>query len=274
MLTVAPQTSSSLWGDWINRDLGTRCTGDEPSLPGRLCVHAGEALQAVLPLDVTCADVSAIGDELGAFGWECVDEDLASFARATGLRAEKGLSDLVDRPGVAFHDNRLFIDLIGSDDLESDSAVWWTNAVVQENDGVIATPNVIALLPADFSGLVTVNEDGVSVLSVGANANVEIFGRERVWIEGPFTGVNPLEEAVDIEFSALITLRHVDLRHGAQGLDIGDTNALMLSDAVIQLNDTEGVILRNVTFVVLQRVTSARNDDVGLVVDSTSDCIL
>jgi hypothetical protein len=109
-------TTKSYWLDYVKSDgtspldaTGTACTGSETGYYNA-CIHAGEFKKISIPNITSCDGITAT-DSLSAFNWKCVvASDGSVSVISTGLRGDKGLSDLIDftSPG-SFRNNSVTV---------------------------------------------------------------------------------------------------------------------------------------------------------------------
>ena len=272
-LMVVPVWGSSLWGDWIDHDTGTRCTGDEDALPGFHCVHSGEALAALLPDGIGCGDVWDVQDELGAFGWSCEDGTPAQIV-SEGLRVGAGLHQLVDTLGEpAFLAERLYVALGSGAILTSAPRVWWSNPVLVETDGNATVPDSVVIVDSGFAGVFHIGANGVSAIAVGS-IQFDVTARSRVWLEGLLSS-SGATEVIDVTDSTLVVINASSVSGAAQaeGIDLLRTKGVWVRDS-LAFDNLVGIDVDDSDFVGLQRVTAARNRNHGVTLLDSWRCVL
>ena len=149
-LTVEPlySSSGSNWNDYVKNDgadiyqsTGTACAGNESTYSS--CIHGGEKRKVVITGQSSCSGLS-LTDDLGAFDWICDSSSGTATFYSSGLKANKGLKDLLN--SGAWKSNRVV--LSGGPALASPSAVWWGNPVVEapanpDNNDLVITLDTI-----------------------------------------------------------------------------------------------------------------------------------
>lgn len=169
------------WNAYIARTYPDRPLFEQPDVdcdPSTLlpsaCAHAGELRQFALAGRKSCAGISA-ADDLDAFHWTCVARKDGVFVVSTGLKVDKGLSDLVSPTG-AFLPNAVTAYQDGGVIEKSLPSVWWTNPVKplarndQPTDRVhtLNEAGTIYILPASRTSQgYNINADGIAVVTLG-----------------------------------------------------------------------------------------------------------
>ncbi len=115
------------------------------------CIHAGEIKKFSVPNITSCDGITA-EDHLKTLNWNCFVQNGVVNIFSTGLRADKGLSDLIDFTGLgSWRDNFVIVTRIvsgiGTRLMQSNPAIWWDNPIVVRNDGApLNTPYNIAIV--------------------------------------------------------------------------------------------------------------------------------
>ncbi|HEX4923812.1 MAG TPA: right-handed parallel beta-helix repeat-containing protein [Bdellovibrionales bacterium] len=145
-LVVEPAFAGS--GDWneYRRADGSACTGDEPGAYSA-CVHGGEARKVTAAGHASCEGLT-LDDALDAFHWNCRIEDGVATFRSSGLKAHRGLRDLLDV--LAFKYNRVVLRRSGVALVSSRLEPWWRNRVVLLPEN--AMESVLTLDDVDSDG--------------------------------------------------------------------------------------------------------------------------
>lgn len=106
------------------------------------CTHAAELLIVRVDDEATACEELVIGDELGAFDWQCSREGTQLVFRTGGLAASAGLATLVDsdrwKPNrfTAWQGARLLY--------ASASEAWWSDPVVPLPDNSAGAPVILS----------------------------------------------------------------------------------------------------------------------------------
>ncbi|MDX1957367.1 MAG: hypothetical protein SFU98_02285 [Leptospiraceae bacterium] len=134
--------TQSFWMDYVKSDgtspinaTGVACTGSETGFYNA-CIHAGEFKKFDIPNLTSCTGIT-VTDSLSAFQWRCVVSSNGSiFVTSTGLKEDKGLSDLIDftSPG-SFRNNSAIVSLNNTILLTTTPAKWWDNTISVNNTG-------------------------------------------------------------------------------------------------------------------------------------------
>lgn len=205
-------TAQSYWLDYIKSDgtsplnaTGTACTGTETGFYNA-CIHAGEFKKISIPNITSCDGITA-SDSLSAFNWRCVVATNGSISViSTGLRGDKGLSDLIDftSPG-SFRNNSVTVLSNGNSLLTSATGKWWDNPIVVANDGgtlsVIrtiyivnsstSTNNTYSFSSGNNKMALIVQPGLVKPNTFGGGTNcIDVNSNHFIWIEGNFSAQN------------------------------------------------------------------------------------
>ncbi|HNE11639.1 MAG TPA: right-handed parallel beta-helix repeat-containing protein, partial [Leptospiraceae bacterium] len=190
------------WMDYVKRDTptsnslsltGTACTGTELGWYNS-CVHVGEIRSITIPNFTSCTDITAT-DSLGVFNWTCKAANNTVQVVSTGLKFDKGLTDLIDFTNVKWKNIYIVVNYKGSMLLTSVSNTWWTNPISVANSGLAAgVSKTIYIVTSNSTSQYTISQNrvaivvrsGSSVVSGGGDA-LTISSRFN-WIEGPFIG--------------------------------------------------------------------------------------
>ncbi len=200
--TVKPYFSSSPnWLDYVRRDSsdatqasGTPCDGSEGGHYGS-CIHAGEMRTATLSCVTSCTGL-AVRDDLDAFTWRCDTLTGGGGVRfvSVGLKAESGLSQLIDFANGSWRQMQLRVDT-ASESYSSTPAVWWNNPIVLDPSaamGALANSGTIYAFSSNPASGYTIGADAIAVVgspNVKLSHSGAIFtatGRKFLWVEGMF----------------------------------------------------------------------------------------
>lgn len=197
-------TAQSYWLDYVKSDgtsplnaTGTACTGTETGFYNA-CIHAGEFKKISIPNITSCDGITA-SDSLSAFNWRCVvATDGSVSVISTGLRGDKGLSDLIDftSPG-SFRNNSVTVLSNGNSLLTSATGKWWDNPIVIDNDGgsISGTKSIFIINDTTiFAGSTYTFTQNQTALIVKTNSKRQVSGAPSVnignnnfcWLEGIF----------------------------------------------------------------------------------------
>ncbi len=131
------------WMDYIRRNMFspssvaqttiTACDGTETGWYNS-CIHAGEIRKFEMTNISDCIDVTAT-DSLGVFNWICVVQSGKVFVYSTGLKEEKGLSDLINFTSATWRNNSVEVKKASQIIATSPPSAWWTNPIAVNNSG-------------------------------------------------------------------------------------------------------------------------------------------
>jgi hypothetical protein len=203
--------TKSYWLDYVKSDgtspldaTGTACTGSETGYYNA-CIHAGEFKKISIPNITSCDGITAT-DSLSAFNWKCVvASDGSVSVISTGLRGDKGLTDLIDftSPG-SFRNNTVTVLLNSNSLLTSATGKWWDNSIsINDSGGVLSSSKTIYLITSganiatdyrmnSVDKVALITKPGV-IKSTTAIQMVTISNKF-LWIEGAYnnqSGGNP-----------------------------------------------------------------------------------
>jgi hypothetical protein len=191
--------NGSDWNDYIKNDgsddISASDTACEPSTYTN-CLHAGIMRVIEVPGKTSCAGLGAI-DSLETFEWICDESTNPVRMISIGLNTGKGPSNLIDfnladwkTNSVTISDNNIPIMIGGVGD-------WWSNPIVQNNDGSDGsdmTEGEIHIITSNPGTTYTIGTDKISLLiqpgitlTGDATPSQDIIaadGRSFTWIEG------------------------------------------------------------------------------------------
>jgi hypothetical protein len=224
-------STKSYWLDYVKFDgtspinaTGATCTGSETGFYNS-CIHAGEFRKVDIPNITSCDGITA-SDSLSAFNWKCnVATDGSVSVISTGLKDDKGLSDLIDftSPG-SFKTNAVTILLNGNSLLTSATGKWWNNSISVDNDGgnLIGTKQIFIVNDTSvFAGSTfTINQSQTAILvkpglkrQVSGIPSVNLGNNNFSWVEGFFestTGAAVINVGNTNKFSVIRNLKAVN----------------------------------------------------------------
>lgn len=209
--------TKSYWMDYVESNgtspLNATGVGCIPPSPPALpltrfyyeCIHSGEFKKISIPNITSCDGITAT-DSLSAFNWRCVvATDSSVSVISTGLRGEKGLTDLIDftSPG-SFRTNFVTVLLNGNSLLTSATGKWWDNPIVVANDGgtmsVIrtiyivnnstSTNNTYSFSSGNHKMALLVQPGIVKPFVTGGSNCIDVNSNHFLWIEGNFSALN------------------------------------------------------------------------------------
>ena len=223
-------TAQSYWLDYVKSDgtsplnaTGTACTGTETGFYNA-CIHAGEFKKVTIPNITSCDGITAT-DSLSAFNWRCVvATDSSVSVISTGLRGDKGLSDLIDftSPG-SFRNNSVTVLSNGNSLLTSATGKWWDNPIVVANDGgSLGTTKTIYIVNTNVPAsdyrmnsvdkIALVVKPGITKDLSNATGNLILMTNKFQWVEGSFYNNAMITNIVSIASTArFAVLRNLNL---------------------------------------------------------------
>jgi len=204
-------STKSYWLDYVKFDgtspvnaTGATCTGSEAGFYNS-CIHAGEFRKVDIPNITSCDGITA-SDSLSAFNWKCiVASDNSVSVISTGLRNDKGLTDLIDfTSSGSFKNNAVTILLNGNSLLTSATGKWWNNSItINDSGGVLSSSKTIYLITSGSNIAVDYRMNSVDSVALIAKPGViksttatqmVTIGNNFLWVEGAFnnqSGSNP-----------------------------------------------------------------------------------
>lgn len=178
------------WNDYVDFQFGainaysqpdSSCSSSQDGLTNRVngCIHGGEKKKLVMTGFTSCTGMSAT-DTLGAFEWECIVIGGVATIVSKGLKANKGLRDLIDGPALAWVSNSVLVSKDGFNIAISAASVWWSNAISElggplANNSITTVKNLsdtgkIYLINADQSTFgYNITADKVSVVTMNTS---------------------------------------------------------------------------------------------------------
>jgi hypothetical protein len=207
--------NQSYWLDYVKSDgtnplnaTGTACTGTETGFYNA-CIHAGEFRKFDIPNLNSCAGITA-SDSLGVFQWRCmVSSNGSVFVTSTGLKDEKGLSDLVNFDTSTF--NTIFVTIFKEnvEFLKSNPSVWWNNPIVKDNSGstlntpytIYITDSSVASFPylLSASKIALLSKKGFLKTFISSAATSVWLNTANLsfnWVEGNFSNSNTTQGVI------------------------------------------------------------------------------
>lgn len=195
-------TTKSYWLDYVKFDgtspldaTGTACTGTESGFYNA-CIHAGEFKKVSIPNFTSCDNITA-SDSLSAFNWKCVvSSDKSVSVISTGLRSDKGLTDLIDftSPG-SWKNITLTVLLNNTTYLTTTSSKWWDNTITVNNTGgSLNTTKTIYIINSSASAttytiaqnkIALVSQSGIVKQSSGL-PTIDSGLNNFTWVEGKY----------------------------------------------------------------------------------------
>ncbi len=165
--------------------------------------------------NITSCDGITAADSLSAFYWNCfVGTDSSVSVISTGLRGDKGLSDLIDftSPG-SWRSNTVTVSYNGITHLTTSAGKWWDNTITVNNTGGGLSTSKTVYIINDGSSAVdyrinTVGTNKIALLvqpgilkplTAGTTA-INVTDNSFLWIEGNFRAVT--SNAVLISFQS------------------------------------------------------------------------
>ncbi|MBW2734058.1 MAG: right-handed parallel beta-helix repeat-containing protein [Deltaproteobacteria bacterium] len=274
VMAVYPQHAE--WNAYVQNDNGGSTAFTQPDEPCgeqqtggySACIHSGERRKVVLPDEMSCVGLSAT-DALGAFNWVCDESGASVVFYSTGLRAGKGLADLLDLH--AFRDNAVVVRRDGASIAQTSATVWWNNPVLElpsnTNEGVLLdSPGAIYLLSESRAthGF-NVAADGISVVVVpGAtlrfagttnNCTYDVLptpehpcalvtdGHDFLWFEGDFDARGALA-GIFFHSSRFAVVRNFRVQNSWYGLLLVNTLNSIFTGIRIGNAERYGMIVR------------------------------
>lgn len=201
------------WNDYISNDSGS--IGDVcVAATHTKCLHGGEHKEVSITGITSCADLSLV-DNLDAFDWKCDDTSGTAVFSTQKLKDTARLADLLNSGGNAFKNNFVILSHCG-EQVNSSSTTWWTNPIVNLDDGVASpdTTETIYTITSDVSRNYDITVDklalviypNVSLTRDSTSTALNTTG-DFLWIEGDFKEAASTAEAYmhlrDIEHSVL-----------------------------------------------------------------------
>ena len=151
---AAVYSGNSNWNDYVRNNgttpfnaNNTACDGTETGALYK-CIHGGEKRKVVITGVSSCSNLTA-EDSLGAFDWICDASSGTATYYMVGLKAGKGLGDLISYPGGGSFKNNYITVWNGIYIAATSTAgAWWSNTISLLPDNHLSTDAVQTLSTA------------------------------------------------------------------------------------------------------------------------------
>ncbi len=280
-LVVSPHYSSSgsKWNDYVKNDGADFYTATDTacnSATDSSCLHGGVMRSIEVPGKSTCAGLT-YADSLDVFNWICSESTDPVRMISFGFKNGKGLPDLIDFSATKWQpinftvwDNNVTYNSSGL-------TTWWSNAVVQNNDGsdgsdmnvgeihiITANPQAVYTIGADKVALVI--QPGVTMTgSVATNETlITANSRSFVWIEG---GLDAAGDDKGISFSTtkFSVLDDVTVTNAnSNGIELLSNSNNNLLRGITSNSNTVGIQLTGSSYNELTRIWANTNTNIGI----------
>jgi len=304
------------WNDYVTSDGASRFLASDTvcdftaDTSYSSCIHGGEYRVAEITGVTSCSGLTAT-DALDAFNWVCDDASGVARFISTGLKDNRHLSDLIDWNATPLQwlVNSVTINNGTNDIATSTSAEWWSNPIVEDNDGgSLAAAGTIYVVSSDPNADYTIDDDrigmvvqpGVTLHGTGTNNPVILASDvHHIWLEALIDGAGPGgTSSIGIQWNTVSysVLRNIKTVNTGTGLyfSLGPTGNLLShilasnSGIGLSLNDSSWNMLRHVTvtnsiqdgiiapqFSTLMDITAANNSTgVSLIFGSDNNILL
>lgn len=190
----AAYSNGANWNDYVKNDGADvyhagniACGGTETGTYFAGCIHGGEIKKVIVTGYSSCSNLTA-ADDLAAFDWVCaVDTGTATFY-SSGLKAGKGLRDLISTGGV-WNANRVRI-YSGATEIANSvsSTTWWSNAIapLPASSGVVTTLST----PGKIYYVSSANQNVGGYFLTADNIAIVTLGTNTITYDGPVTTCN------------------------------------------------------------------------------------
>jgi hypothetical protein len=133
-------SNASNWNDYVQYDLpaadlnhqgNVLCTGAESDLQNKFggCIHAGERKKVVLPGFTSCSNL-ALTEQNQNFDWYCDASSGTATFFTKGLKAGKGLRNLIDSGPFAWKPNYIAVTYSAASVTSTSLSAWWSNQFI------------------------------------------------------------------------------------------------------------------------------------------------
>jgi hypothetical protein len=255
------------WNDYIVADGATRFDATGAPCTAAIgggytaCLHSGEIRVFEATGVSSCAGITA-ADALQAFDWVCMPGTPWVRIGSIGLRETTRLSDLLDlsaTPPVWRANTVTLEDAGGATLLSTLPGVWWSNAIVEDNDGlgineavagtiyvVRSNPSARYRLDADRVGLVV--QPGLAMRGAAGVEVVVADNRIHLWIEGEIDGTSA-SRSIQWNNVSFSVIRKVVVRGtsagAARGIEVSASRNNLLFDVRAEANSQQGMMITN-----------------------------
>ena len=299
------------WNDYVKNDGATQFAATDTAADGSetggysAVIHGGEVRVVEVTGKTNCTGLTA-QDALAAFDWVCVDTSTPVRMVSTGLKADKNLSDLIDFGSVAWRSNRVTVNDNGVLYGETPVTVWWSNPVIEDNDGSDGYDMVagdVRIIIVDPQATYTIGADKVALviepsitLTGTATTNERLIHadtRAYLWIEGALDATQD-SRGVSLESVEFSVLRNIQVSNGSyqiylyqtkdnlmtrlntMGIGYGVYLLYAMDNTLSEINTAEnatGVTLDNAIGNRLSNITSINGSN-GMLLTSATENVL
>lgn len=268
------------------------------------CIHAGAMRKFDLPGATSCQGVTA-QDGLDAFNWLCIESAGQVSVVSTGLKAGKGLSDLIDFDRAQWLPNAVRITTNLGDKAQTYStgaAKWWSDGIVVNNSGAPIAAGSINIkndsTPATYKTNALAStllvKPGIALKGTGTGrAVVDATGADGFAFEGAIDATG-YEVGLLVAKSTWASARHAQVTGASSagisafgvknasfanlnlianniGLYVEDAKGLAANDVTTSGNAFVGAFFHHVTASALARMQAHDNGYAGIKVAASSD---
>ena len=274
------------WNDYIKNDGSDIFSATDTVCSSAIdtaCIHAAEILSFVVPDRSSCVGLTAT-DRLGTFNWHCDDSVNPVRFVSTGLKANMGLSDLVNFDNASFKENFLLVWESGSVIVASTPAIWWGNSIIVNNDGSTGADmnsGEIHIVTRNANAPYIIGADKVSLLikpgvvltgsaTTGENV-ISSNSRNYVWVEGVVDGTGD-SSAVAFSSTNFSVINKFVARSADNGVYLVISSRNRLNNISVEdSNSFGGVLCDTCNYNSLENVQSFNNGDTGVMLYSSLD---
>lgn len=236
------------WNDHVQDDGATALTASDQACTAGACLHGGELRVWRVPQLASCAGL-VVGDALDAFDWVCSDAGGSVAMFSTGLKAGRGLADLLDFDALQWRENQVLVS--GAASLASPRGRWWARPIEAAGSASLDLPHVYLVradtratfsLDADRAALVV--RPGVVLQGPGGGEVVITTGglRRHLWIEGTIDAAGA-SRGVHLQQTSHAVLRALEIRNAGTGLAIDWSDDNLIAGVRVSENTGAGIDL-------------------------------
>lgn len=269
------------WNDYVKNDSVSIYMASDTASTGTefgnysVVIHGGEMRSVMVTGISACGGITAT-DAHGAFDWACFETGGVVSMVSTGLDEDTGLSDLINFSTGQWRENRVTVYENGVLYGRSISSVWWSNSIVEDNDGgSVNSEGTIYIVTSDSGmnywiggdkvGFVV--EPGLSISGEGGGTSLVNTSNDFVWIEGSFDpGANNNSQGISLNTSQFSVVHKVQIAGGyGTGLRLSDSSGNRLDDISVSGCGMSGIYLGSSSpDNILYRIRSADNEENGI----------
>ncbi len=278
-------TNGASWNDYVKDDGSTALTATDTACDAATdtaCLHGGEHRALALTGTPSCTGITA-ADVLGAFDWVCDDSSGTATLLSTGLKADKGLSHLLEFALPWWAENHLIVHDGAAIHGISSTGDWWANPVEAANPlGTLGDAGKVYTLAADSLNNYTLAANkvalaaaaGVVVDGLNYGYGIAAANRDFIWVDGVTVDATSNDRGVswlNVRFSVLRGVNALNAGTGERnGIALYGSTHNTLHGMQAGANGANGIYLDGSTGNALRLVTVSGNTGSGIRLNDAS----